>query len=90
MSSAPLDFFLFTINGLLGGVLNVLISAESLSQLKRFRSWKLIVIGAIVGYFYCLLHSEYNFPNGVMSFVAGYFGQDFVARVLGIVRRGRR
>jgi len=73
--------------GLLGGSANVLLWAQGWSDLKAFKSARQIIIGAIVGYVYSFLHSDYGFPNYVMSFVAGYMGTDFLQ---GIIERFKK
>ena len=82
---------LFTVNGLIGGLLHLIVSTKKLEDLKQYQNWKVLIIGAIIGYMYYFLHSDYNFPNGVMSIVAGYMGQDFIVKIiekLSILRGG--
>jgi len=73
--------------GLLGGSANVLLWAQGWNDLKTFKSARQVIIGAIVGYVYSFLHSDYGFPNYVMSFVAGYMGTDFLQ---GIIERFKK
>jgi len=73
-----LDALYFAFMGLLGSILYIFIWSKSFDQLKSFESVRHLVVGVIVGYLYSILHSDYNFPNAVMSCVAGYFGVDFV------------
>jgi uncharacterized membrane protein YeaQ/YmgE (transglycosylase-associated protein family) len=73
---------LFSLHGLLGAFLATLLWAKSYKDLYSFDAVRNHVIGLIVGYVYSLLHSQYNFPNAVMSIVAGYFGKDFVEAVI--------
>jgi len=68
--------------GTLGGVTHVIMWSESVADLKKFSSFKRIVIGGIVGFLYTFLHSDYGFPNFVMTFVAGYMGTDFLLSVI--------
>lgn len=68
----------FAFMGLLGAVLYIFIWSRSFEELKSFQSVKHLVVGVIVGYLYSVLHSDYNFPNAIMSVVAGYFGVDFI------------
>jgi len=68
----------FMLMGFLGALLYVLIWAKRASDLKSFEALRHIVIGVIVGYIYSVLHSNYDFPNAIMSLVAGYFGVDFI------------
>jgi uncharacterized membrane protein YeaQ/YmgE (transglycosylase-associated protein family) len=64
--------------GGLGAFLSVLIWAKELKEVYSFYSLKSIVIGFIVGYIYSILNANYNFPDLIMSCVAGYFGKDFI------------
>jgi len=73
--------------GTLGGIANVILWAQGWNDLKQFKSFRQIIIGAIVGLVYNYLHSDYNFPNYVMTFVAGYMGTDFLA---GIIERFKK
>jgi len=77
----------FVVLGLLGGTANVFLWAQGWQDLKAFKSARQIIIGAIVGYVYSFLHSDYGFPNYVMSFVAGYMGTDFLQ---GIIERFKK
>jgi len=64
--------------GMAGGIAHVFIDAKSWEDVKKFSSVRQIVIGAIVGGVYSFLHSDYGFPNFVMTFVSGYAGIDFI------------
>ena len=68
----------FIFMGFLGGVLYILIRAKRKRDLYKFDSIKHLIIGAIIGYIYSILYSEYNFPNSIMCLVAGYMGADFI------------
>jgi hypothetical protein len=68
----------FTIAGLLGGLASALIWAKSWQDLKAFDFFRAVALGAIGGYVFYLMHSEWNIPNGVVSFVFGYSFKDFV------------
>ena len=70
--------FSFIILGLLGGITYVFINSDSVDDLTKFDSVKRYVIGAISGFIYDILYSEYNFPNFIMCFVAGYMGTTFI------------
>jgi len=72
----------FIAMGVLGGIAHVLVDAKSWEDIQRFSAFKTVGIGAIVGMLYAYLHSDYSFPNGVMSFVAGYFGTDFLLKIV--------
>lgn len=83
------SMIMFLVLGLLGGIANVLLWAESWSDLKRYDAFRRVIIGGIVGILYFFLYSEYNFPNCIMSFVAGYCGTDFIQAVVSKFRRER-
>jgi len=72
----------FIVLGLLGGFTNVLLWSKTWQDFKSLESIRYIVLGAIIGYLYTFLHSDYNFPNFVMTFVAGYMGPDFIQGIL--------
>lgn len=74
----------FTVMGFLGGVAYCLTWAESWEQVKSFKYSKRMILGVIIGFLYNSLHSEYDFPNFVMAFVAGWMGTDFL---LGIIEK---
>jgi len=77
----------FVVLGFLGGCANVLLWAQSYADLKAFKSARQIAIGAIVGFVYSFLHTNYGFPDFVMSFVAGYMGTDFLQ---GLIERFKK
>jgi len=68
----------FVFMGVLGSLLYVLVHAKEPKDLYGFDSLRRIAIGAIVGYLYMFLHSDYGFPDLVMTAVAGYAGSDFI------------
>jgi len=72
----------FIISGILGAFLYLLCWTKKASELMDYNNYKRLLIGAIVGYIYFLLHSEYNFPNGIMALVAGYMGTDFIEALI--------
>lgn len=71
------EILYFIFNGLVGGVLWLFThwvwTRKAIAQHT--------IVSAIAGYLYWLLHSEYNFPNGVMSIVSGYFSVDFIKQL---------
>ena len=77
----------FAAMGFLGGLAYVLLWATEWKDLKTLESFRHIVIGAIVGYVYTHLHSDWGYPNAVMCFVAGYFGVDFIQGLVEKVRK---
>jgi hypothetical protein len=68
----------FIISGFLGGLLYILCWSKTPEELRDYNNIKRLGIGAIIGYIYFFLHSDYNFPNSIMSLIAGYMGTDFV------------
>jgi len=69
-------YFVFT--GFLGGLAYVLLKSQKWEDLKKFMMVRRVIIGAIAGFIYFFLWSDYDFPNTIMSFVSGYFGCDFI------------
>jgi len=68
--------------GTLGGITHVIIEAKSWEDLKKFSSFKRTVIGSIIGFLYMFLHTDYGFPDFVMSFVSAYAGEDFIKKLI--------
>jgi len=77
---------LFVIHGFLGGVLWLLIHWQWTKKAVVQHT----IVSAIAGYIYWLLHSEYNFPNGLMSIISGYFGVDFIKQVVELFGKAKR
>lgn len=77
----------FTIMGFLGGVTYSLLSAKSWEELKTFHYSRRMILGAIIGFLYNFLYSDYSFPNFIMSFVSGYMGTDFIAALIEKLRK---
>jgi H+/Cl- antiporter ClcA len=76
------DLWVFVLSGLLGGLFYVLMWTKTTKELKDYNNVKRVFLGAVVGYVYFFLHSDYNFPNGVMAFVTGYMGTDFIEALI--------
>jgi uncharacterized membrane protein YeaQ/YmgE (transglycosylase-associated protein family) len=72
----PLQVLHFVFQGALGAFLATLFWAEKWSDLKSFKSLRHILVGAIAGYIYSILYSEYNFPNLIVAVVVGWMGKD--------------
>lgn len=68
--------------GLVGGIANVIVWAKSWADLKEFSAFRTIIMGGIVGFVYIFLHSDYGFPNTIMTFIAGYAGTDFIRGII--------
>ena len=87
------EILFFVCSGLAGALLYVLMWARSASELKGFSTLRYLMIGALAGYAYYFLHTEYDFPNALMAIVAGYFADDFlealVERMRAQLTRGR-
>ncbi len=73
---------LFMLHGLLGALLAVVVWSKSARDLYSYDAVRSYIIGALAGYIYYYLYSEYSFPNAVMSIIAGYFGKDFIEALL--------
>lgn len=71
----------FAINGAIGAILSVLIWSKSWSDVRSFDSVRHIIVGALSGYVYSLLHTQHNFPDGLMAVVVGYFGSDLIEAI---------
>ena len=72
----------FIFQGALGAFLATLFWAESWGDLKKFESVRHILVGAIAGYIYSILYSEYNFPNLIVATIVGWMGKDALEAVL--------
>jgi hypothetical protein len=69
---------LFIVSGLLGGAASALLWAKSWEDLKKYETFRSIVLGAIGGFLYWLMHTEWSLPNGVVAFAFGYAFQDII------------
>jgi hypothetical protein len=69
---------LFIVSGLLGGVASALLWAKSWGDLKKYETFRSIILGAIGGFLYYLMHTEWSLPNGVIAFAFGYAFQDII------------
>lgn len=72
----------FIVLGFLGGIIHVVMDAESWSDLKKFGAFKASVLGAASGFIYSILYSDYNFPNSIMTIISGYCGTDFIINLI--------
>ena len=84
MSTEQIIYFI--ILGLVGGLAYVFMHSDDWEDLTKFGAAKRIVIGGIIGGLYFLLHTEYNYPNMVMTFVSGYMGTDFIEKLVAKVQ----
>jgi len=62
------------IEGIIGGVLYCLVWKE----FEKGELARRIGIGAVIGYIYFWLHTEWGFPNHVMTIMSAYAGTDFL------------
>ncbi|MEM3964871.1 MAG: hypothetical protein QW584_04015 [Thermofilaceae archaeon] len=68
----------FVVLGAVGAILYILVWSKNFRDLVKYESFRHIAVGALAGYIYSILYSEYSFPDSVMATVVGYFGPDFV------------
>jgi len=73
--------------GTVGGIAHVFVDSKDWNDVKKFSSVREIVIGAIVGSIYTFLHSDYGFPNFIMTFISGYAGIDFLEGIIDKLRK---
>ncbi len=72
----------FAFLGLFGGLINVVVSAMSFSDLFTFASLRNLVLAFLIGIFYWFLHTEKKWPDSVMAIVSGYAGVTFIESIL--------
>lgn len=72
------EIILFILHGFLGGALYIFMWKIH----ERDEMIRVLAISSIAGYIYFWLHSEYNYPNAIMSIVFAYFAPDFLEAVL--------
>jgi len=75
----------FVFSGLLGGIASSLLWAKDYSDIKSFYFVRGIILGAIGGYLYFLMHTEWNLPNGVVAFAFGYAFKDIIDGIVNAV-----
>jgi len=68
--------------GFLGAVAYVIIWSKNFSDVKTYASFRHIIVGAVIGFVYSYLYTDYSFPNSIMCFVAGYMGPDFIEAIV--------
>jgi len=77
---------IFALHGLLGAFLYI-----SVWKVKeKYEILRHSIVGAGMGYFFFLLHTQYTFPNVIMAIVFGYFGIDIAERVFEVLRPLKR
>ncbi len=77
-----ITFIYFVFIGLIGGVAHVIMEAKSWSDLKNFSAFKKSTLGAICGFIYYFLYSDYDFPNALMTFISGWWGTTFIMSII--------
>jgi hypothetical protein len=78
---------MFIISGLLGGVASALLWAKGWGDLKKYDAFRAVVLGAIGGFLYYMVYSEWSLPDSVVAFVFGYSFKDVVEGVVERVRQ---
>ena len=82
---------LFAFHGFLGALLHLLVwvvaGEKKLSELKSDRGVAMLIVGAVIGYVYYWLHSEYSFPNAVMAVIVGYSGRDVIEALFEVLKK---
>ena len=78
VSVMDLSAIVFTINGLLGGLTCALLHAKNFNEILTYTSIRAIVLGAIAGYLYLYMFTEWNLPNSAMAFIFGYSFKDML------------
>jgi len=76
----------FVLTALLGGTAFVLFEAKEWADLRKFKTFRHLVLAAIGGFVWFLLHSEWGFPNAVVCFIAGWFAPSFLESFVRRVR----
>jgi hypothetical protein len=85
-----IDWYLlvcFVIMGFLGAATIVLFEAKKKTDLYSFDSLRHLALGLIMGCLYYFLHSDWNFPNAVSSFVYGLAATYIVESIIERVKR---
>jgi len=82
MSEQVVSLLLSAALGFVGGFTAILVGSKDWADLKTFAAFKRYILGAIVGGLYSMLHSDYGFPNTIMTFVSGYAGTDFIDKLV--------
>ena len=82
VSEIIIAFLPFILMGFIGGVAYVLANSSTWNDLKSFASFKRYLLGAIIGGIYNCMYSTWDFPDGIMAFVSGYAGTDFINKLI--------
>jgi len=76
------DLVIYVFNGLLGGLASSLLWAKGWSEIKSYESLRGIILGAIGGYVFFWMHTQYSVPNGVVAFAWGYAFKDIISSII--------
>jgi hypothetical protein len=68
--------------GVLGALTYIIVWAERREDLSLEEVIRTLALGAIAGLIYFILHTDYGFPDRLMTIVSGYFARDFIPAVL--------
>ena len=71
-----------TVIASIGGIGHAVAWSKSLKDLKKWEAVKRMILGAVAGFLYGLMRVEYGAPDGVVSFISGWFGVDFIESVI--------
>ena len=74
--------FFFVFLGVIGAAACALRSSSSYKELGAFVNVQRVLMGAIMGFIYYFLWSDYDFPNTVMCILAGYTGTDVLDGII--------
>lgn len=77
-----IEIIYFILVGTLGGISYVFMVSTSWDAFLEFSSHKRIILGAIIGFLYFYLHSDWGYPDAVMTWVSAYMGPTFVDQLI--------
>lgn len=89
MSLDPSLLIGFTIMGLLGGLAYILFEARKWKNLRSFDSIRRLALGAIMGLVYYFMHSDWNYPNAVSSFIYGLAATFIIESTIERYKKGK-
>jgi len=68
----------FIVNALIGAVAYIYFY----SIYDKKQAVRQLILAGIAGYIYFIGHSEYNFPNTLVTIVVGWFAPDFIEGII--------
>jgi len=77
-----IEIIYFILVGTLGGISYVFMASTSWDAFREFSSHKRIILGAIIGFLYFYLHSDWGYPDAIMTWVSAYMGPTFVDQLI--------